>query len=113
MNFNIPEMLAKVQEMQAKMADAQTRLRQLETTAEVGGGMVRVRANGKQELLSISIEKSVVSPDDVSMLEDLIVSAVNKALDQSRALAQDELGKATSGMIPDIPGLDLGSMGLK
>jgi DNA-binding YbaB/EbfC family protein len=113
MNFNIPEMLAKVQEMQAKMADAQTRLRQLETTAEVGGGMVRVRANGKQEVLSISIEKSVVSPDDVSMLEDLIVSAVNKALDQSRALAQDELGKATSGMIPDIPGLDLGSMGLK
>ena len=113
MNLNIPEMLAKVQEMQAKMADVQSRLRLLETTAEVGGGMVRVRANGKQEVLSIAIEKSVVSPDDVSMLEDLIVSAVNKALDQSRALAQDELGKATSGMIPDIPGLDLGSMGLK
>ena len=113
MELNLSDMLAKVQEMQAKMAEAQARLKQLETLAEVGGGMVRVRANAKQEILSIAIEKNVVSPSDVAMLEDLIVSAVNKALDQSRVLAQDELGKATSGMIPNIPGLDMGSLGLK
>ncbi len=113
MNLNFQDMLARVQEMQSRMAEAQNRLKGLETEADVGGGMVRVRANGKQELVSISIERGVINPDDAALLEDLIVSAVNKALDQSRALAQEELGKATGGMLPNIPGLDLGSLGLK
>ena len=113
MNLNIPEMLAKVQEMQTRMADVQEKLRALETTAEVAGGMVKVRANGKQEILSISLERNVVTPDDITMLEDLVLAAVNRALDQSRALAEQEFGKATGGMLPAIPGLDLGSFGIK
>ena len=106
------DMMAKVQEMQSKMAEAQEKLKQLETSVEVGGGMVHVSINGKQEILRIKIEKSVVSPDDVEMLEDLIVSGVNKALEAAQKLAQQELGKATSGMLPNIPGLDLSGFGL-
>ena len=113
MNLNIPEMLAKVQEMKARMAETQEKLSGLETMAEVGGGMVKVRANGKQELLSVSIERSVVNQDDVSMLEDLVLAAVNRALEQSRELAARELEKSTSGMLPSIQGLDLSSLGFK
>jgi len=112
MTLNIQDMMAKVQEMQAKMAEVQERLRSLETTAEVGGGMVKVTINGKQEILKVSIEKSVISPDDTEMLEDLLVSAVNKAIEQSQKLAQDEMGKVTSGVVPNIPGLDLSQFGL-
>ena len=113
MNLNIPEMLAKVKEMQERMSEAHERLRAMEVTAEVGGGMVKVRANGKQELLSISIEPGVVNPAEIAMLEDLVLAAVNRALEQSRDLAARELGSATNSMLPSIPGLDLGSLGLR
>jgi nucleoid-associated protein EbfC len=113
--MNIQDMLARVQEFQAKMSEAQEHLRGMETTVEVGGGMVSVTINGKQEIRTVRIERSVVSPDDVELLEDLIVSAMNKAIEQSQRLAKDELGKVTSGMLPGlpgIPGLDLGSLGV-
>lgn len=112
MSLNIQDMMAKVQELQSRMGDVQTKLRALETTAEVGGGMVTVTINGKQEVKKIKLEKSVVTPDDIELLEDLILSAVNKAIDQSQKMAQEEMGKATSGMIPNIPGLDLGNLGM-
>ncbi len=112
MSLNIQDMMARVQELQTRMNETQEKLRALETTVEVGGGMVRVTINGKQEIKKIAIEKSVVSPDDVELLEDLILSAVNKAVDESQKMAKEEMGKATSGMIPNIPGLDLGNLGL-
>lgn len=112
MSLNMQDMLAKVQELQSRMTDAQEKLRALESTIEVGGGMVRVTINGKQEFRSITIEKSIVTPDDVALLEDLILSAVNKAVAQSQKMAQEEMGKATSGMLPNIPGLNLGNLGL-
>jgi DNA-binding YbaB/EbfC family protein len=112
MSLNMQDMMARVQELQNRMAEAQQKLRDLETTVEVGGGMVRVTINGKQEVRKISIEKSVVSPDDVELLEDLVLSAVNKAIDQSQKMAKDEMGSATSGLIPNIPGLDLGNLGM-
>jgi nucleoid-associated protein EbfC len=112
MNLNIQDMLAKVQEMQARMSDAQKQLQALKKTVEVGGGMVSVTINGKQEISKIAIDKTVVDPNDVGMLEDLIVSAVNKAIEESHAMAQEEMGKATTGMLPNLPGLDLGNLGL-
>jgi len=112
MSLNLQDMMARVQELQTRMNETQEKLRALETTVEVGGGMVRVTINGKQEIRKISIEKSVVSPDDVELLEDLILSAVNKAVEQSQSMAKEEMGKATSGMIPNIPGLNLGNLGL-
>ncbi len=112
MSLNMQDMMAKVQELQTRMQDAQEKLRAIETTVEVGAGMVRVAINGKQEIKKITIDKSVVSPDDVELLEDLILSAVNKAISQSQKLAQEEMGKATSGMLPNIPGLNLGNLGI-
>ncbi|MBR9979217.1 MAG: YbaB/EbfC family nucleoid-associated protein [Bacteroidetes bacterium] len=112
MSLNLQDMMAKVQELQGRVSEVQAKLGELETTAEVGGGMVSVTMNGRQEVRKITLEKSVVTPEDIELLEDLILSAVNKAIDQSKAMAQEEMGKATSGMIPNIPGLNLGNMGM-
>jgi DNA-binding YbaB/EbfC family protein len=104
---NMQGMMKQMQKMQEKMAQVQSDLEQKTVTAESGGGMVKVIANGRQQVRSIKIEKEVITPDDPEMLEDLIVAAVNKALDESQKMAQDEMGKATSGLLPNIPGLNL------
>jgi nucleoid-associated protein EbfC len=104
---NMAGMMKKVQEMQDKMAQIQQELEQKTVTAESGGGVVKVTANGKQAILKIQIDKEVVNPDDVEMLEDLVLAATNKALEEASRLAQEEMSKATSGMLPNIPGLNL------
>jgi DNA-binding YbaB/EbfC family protein len=104
---NMQGMLKQLQEMQQKISRVQEKLEQTTVTAESGGGMVKVTANGKQKIRHIKIEREVINPDDGDMLEDLIVAAVNKALDEAARLSQTELAKATSGMLPNIPGLTL------
>src|SRR6056297_2980205 len=86
----------KIQKLQEEMAD-----KTIETSA--GGGMVRVVANGRQEIVSITIEKEVVDPEDVEMLQDLITAAVNDALSQSQKMVSEEMNKLTGGI--NIPGL--------
>ena len=73
----------------------------------VCGAQVKVSANGRQQITKIEIEREVINPDDVEMLVDLIVAAVNKALEDSNKMAQQEMSKATSGLLPNIPGLTL------
>jgi DNA-binding YbaB/EbfC family protein len=67
-------------------------------SATAGGGMVTVEANGKQEILSIKIEREVITPDDAGMLEDLVLAACNEALRKSREMVQAEMGKLTAGL---------------
>ena len=90
-------------QLQEDMAKAQEALKDEEVTATVGGGMISAVANGHQEILSISIDPEVVDPDDVEMLEDMVLAAVNEALEKSRELAAERMSVFTGGL--DIPGL--------
>lgn len=95
--------MKQAQQMQAKMARIQQELETKEVEATAGGGMVTARVNGKQQLLDLKIEKDVVDPEDVEMLQDLVLAAVNEALKQSQELMQSEMSKVTGGM--NIPGM--------
>jgi len=99
----IGNIMKQAQQMQAKIARVQQELEKKEVEATAGGGMVTARVNGKQELLSLQIEKDVVDPEDVEMLQDLVLAAVNEAIKQSQEMIKQEMGKATGGM--NIPGL--------
>ena len=102
---NISGLLEQARGMQERMKEIQERSGNLEFEASSGGGMVTARVNGRQEVLSVRLEKQAVDPRDVEMLEDLIVSAVNMALHESREAVAKELQKVTGGI--QIPGLSL------
>ena len=96
------QMVKQAQKLQAKMLKMQEELAERTVETSSGGGMIRVTANGKQQIVSILIEKEVVDPDDVEMLQDLILAAVNDALAKSQEMVSTEMGKLTGGM--NIPG---------
>jgi nucleoid-associated protein EbfC len=96
-------LMKQAQQMQAKMAETQARLQEETAEATSGGGMVTAVANGKGELLSLKIKKDVVDPEDVEMLEDLVLAATNEALRKTRDRVSEEMNKLTGGM--NMPGM--------
>lgn len=107
---NMAGMMKQVQKMQEKMAQVQEELETKTVVGESGGGMIKVTVNGKQKIIAVTIDREVVDPEDVEMLEDLVVAAANKALEEAGKLAQEEMAKATNGLMPNIPGLGLPGM---
>lgn len=104
--MNIQKMMKQMQRMQADMARAQQDLGQKTVEGSAGGGRVTVTATGAQEITGIKISREVVDPDDVEMLQDMVLSAVQEALAKSKELAAGEMGKLTQGMgLP--PGMGL------
>ncbi len=98
------DIMKQAQKMQEKMQKIQDELADLQVEASSGGGMVTVVANGKQEVMEVRIDKQVVDPEDVEMLEDLVVAAVNQAMEKAQELANEEMGKAAGGMLGNMPG---------
>ncbi len=101
---NLGALLGQVQKMQAKMEKAQEGLVEIEVEGSAGGGMVTVTANAKQEILRIKIDPEVVDPDDIDMLEDLVVAATNQALEKAQAAANEHIQKEAGSMMPNLPG---------
>ena len=104
------DLFGKMMEMQQKMAEAQEALGEKTTTAEAGGGMVTVTADGRGRVKSLKLEKEVVNPDDMELLEDLLVAGINKALGEAEALRESEMKKTAGSFLP--PGMDLGGLGM-
>ena len=96
-------MMKQAQKLQSQMMNLQEELADKTVESSSGGGMVTVVANGRQQVVSIQIENEVVDPDDVDMLQDLVLAAVNDALAKAQEMVSSEMGKLTGGM--NIPGL--------
>ena len=103
MKKGIGQLMKQAQKMQSQLAKIQEEAANKSVEASSGGGMVTVTANGKQQILSLRIEREVVDPEDVEMLQDLIVAAVNEALNKAQELVAEEMSKVTGGL--QIPGL--------
>ncbi len=100
---NINQLMKQAQQMQSKMATAQKELEAREVEASSGGGMVKVRVNGKQELLEINIDKEYVDPNYVEMLEEFVKTAINQAVNESQEMVSKAMSKITGGL--NIPGM--------
>ncbi len=100
---NMNTMMKQAQKLQKKMMKTQTELATKTVEASSGGGMVKVIANGAQKIESIIFEKEIIDPEDIEMLQDLVLAAVNDALNKSQEMVSAEMGKLTGGL--NIPGL--------
>ena len=101
----IGNMMKQVQQMQAKMEAIQAELEQTEVDGTSGGGMVKVVANGKQDIVSVTIDPEVVDPEDVEMLQDLILAAISQARTKAQELQSEKMAGLTGGL--NIPGMNL------
>ena len=100
---NMQKQMAQMQAVQKQMEEIQSQINEMETSASSGGGAVTVTVVGTKEIKDIQIKPEVVDPDDVEMLQDLILVAANEALRQMEEISQNEMGKFTAGL--GIPGL--------
>lgn len=102
-NMKQSDMMRKVQKMQEDVANAQKEVEETVFEAKSGGGMVVVQMNGKKEVLSVKLEKEVVDPDDIEMLEDMIVAAINEAGKNVDSTLENKMSEATGGLNLNFP----------
>nr|WKN35853.1 YbaB/EbfC family nucleoid-associated protein [Tunicatimonas sp. TK19036] len=107
--FDMNKMMEKVREVQEKMKQAQEGLTDITATGEAGAGLVKATVNGKKQLVNLEIDNDLIKPEDKEVMQDLVIAAVNKALEEVDAKAKEEMKKSTEGFIPNIPGFDLGN----
>ena len=108
--FDMMNMFGKVKEMQENLQKAKENLHNITAEGEAGAGMVKAKVNGHFKLVKLEIDSSLIKPEDQEMLQDLCVAAVNKAIDSVTEKSKEEMKKATEGVMPNIPGLDLNSL---
>lgn len=103
-------MMGKLKELQEKVAEAQEGLKNITATGESGAGLVRATANGQRKLIKLEIDESLMVKEDREVLADLVVAAVNKAMDEAGEKGAAEMKNKTAGLMPNIPGMDFGNM---
>lgn len=108
--MDMTNMFGKMRDMQAKLKEAQDNLENITAEGESGGGMVKAIVNGKKKVIAINIEDNLMTPHDKEMAQDLIVAAINSAMQNVEVKSSEEIKKTTEGMIPNIPGLDFSKM---
>jgi nucleoid-associated protein EbfC len=108
--FNMMKIMGQMKEVQARIKEAQDKLVTVTATGESGGGMVKAIVNGKKQVVGLDIDPALFTGNDKSILQDLVIAAINKASDEVEILAKEEMRKSTEGLIPSIPGLDLSGM---
>jgi hypothetical protein len=108
--FDIMKMMGKMKEVQERMKQAQDNLALLKISEEAGGGMVKVVVNGKKQLMLIDIDPLLLKVEDKIMVQDLIVAAINKAVEEADVQGREQLKKSTEGLLPNIPGMDLSNL---
>ncbi len=108
--FDMMKMMGKLKEVQDRIRQAQDHLASLRIAGESGGGMVKAVVNGKKQLISVEIDPAIFKQEDKGIVQDLVVAAVNKASEEAEVRAKEELKKSTEGLLPNIPGLDLGNL---
>ncbi|KPJ65810.1 MAG: nucleoid-associated protein [Syntrophobacter sp. DG_60] len=101
--MNINQLIRQMQKIQSRVTELEEELADKTVESSVGGGMVKVVANGRRQIVSITIDKEVINPDEVEMLQDLIIAAVNDALRKTQEMISTEISKITGGI--KIPGL--------
>lgn len=108
--FDMMKMMGKLKEVQENMKKAQEGLKNITATGDAGAGMVTATVNGQKELMDLKIDESLINKDDIHMMKDLIIAAVNKAIVNVEVESREHMKKATDGVMPNIPGFDLNSM---
>jgi len=104
MKPNMAALLKQAQKMQEQIAKAQENLDSIKAEGTSGGGMIKVIANGKQEIESVKIDPEVIDRDDAEMLEDLVLAAVNQAIEKAGEMAKEHMNSITGGMLGGLPG---------
>lgn len=108
--FDMNSMMGKMKEAQENLKKTQDNLKNVTLSTESGAGMVKTTINGNREIIDLQIDESLFTKDDKEMVQDLVVAAVNKALQEIDLRIKEEMQANTAGMLPNIPGLDLSKL---